>query len=130
MLTIPLTRCGCADRRIPPGAALKKWDFRFVFEDREERRFGAESSASFPYERNPRDNAAAVRLSEIGYLAPMILLNAWFPRLTQLHAENNKAYRAVLAELAALHDPLGARYADAAACRPSARRQLCFFTLP
>ncbi len=42
--------------------------------------------------------AAAVRLSEIGYLAPMILLNAWFPRLTDLHATDPAAYRVALAD--------------------------------
>ena len=36
--------------------------------------------------------AAAVRLAEIGYVAPMILLNAFFPRLTRLRAEDRAAY--------------------------------------
>ncbi len=36
--------------------------------------------------------AAAVRLAEIGYVAPMILLNAFFPRLTRLRAEDRAGY--------------------------------------
>ncbi|MEY2881914.1 MAG: hypothetical protein RLZZ15_4294, partial [Verrucomicrobiota bacterium] len=42
--------------------------------------------------------AAAVRLSEVGYLAPMILINAWFPQLTHLHATDRAAYRAAMAK--------------------------------
>ena len=41
--------------------------------------------------------AAAVRMSELGYVAPMLLLNAWFPLITRLHAEDPAAYRATLA---------------------------------
>jgi len=41
--------------------------------------------------------AAAVRMSELGYVAPMLLLNAWFPLLTRLHAEDHAAYQASLA---------------------------------
>ncbi len=42
--------------------------------------------------------AAAVRLSEIGYLAPMVLLNVGFPQLTRLHAEDPVAYRVALGD--------------------------------
>lgn len=42
--------------------------------------------------------AAAVRMSELGYVAPMLLLNAWFPLITRLHAEDPAAYRAALAD--------------------------------
>jgi O-antigen/teichoic acid export membrane protein len=42
--------------------------------------------------------AAAVRMSELGYVAPMLLLNAWFPLITRLHAEDPVAYRAALAD--------------------------------
>jgi PST family polysaccharide transporter len=42
--------------------------------------------------------AAAVRMSELGYVAPMLLLNAWFPLITRLHAEDPVAYRATLSD--------------------------------
>jgi PST family polysaccharide transporter len=42
--------------------------------------------------------AAAVRMSELGYVAPMLLLNAWFPLITRLHAEDPAAYRAALSD--------------------------------
>jgi polysaccharide transporter, PST family len=41
---------------------------------------------------------AAVRISEIGYLAPMIFFNAWFPHLTRLHAEDRRRYEAALGD--------------------------------
>ena len=36
--------------------------------------------------------AAAVRLAEIGYVLPMILLNAFFPRLTRLRTDDRLGY--------------------------------------
>ncbi|HVU32606.1 MAG TPA: oligosaccharide flippase family protein [Opitutaceae bacterium] len=42
--------------------------------------------------------AAAVRVSEIGYLAPMILLNASFPQLTRWHSDDPAAYRRAMGD--------------------------------
>jgi polysaccharide transporter, PST family len=55
--------------------------------------------------------AAAVKLSELGYIPPMILINAWFPRLTKLHAEDRAAYEFELARFFRLVTWLGVVFA-------------------
>jgi PST family polysaccharide transporter len=55
--------------------------------------------------------AAAVKLSELGYIPPMILFNAWFPRLTRLHAEDPARYQAELARFFRIVTWLGVAFA-------------------
>lgn len=46
--------------------------------------------------------AAAVRLTEVGYILPMILVNTLFPLLTRQHAEDQAAFRLTLRRLLAV----------------------------
>jgi polysaccharide transporter, PST family len=55
--------------------------------------------------------AAAVKLSEVGYIPPMILFNSWFPRLTRLHAEDPARYQAELARFFRIVTWLGLAFA-------------------
>jgi O-antigen/teichoic acid export membrane protein len=55
--------------------------------------------------------AVAVKLAEAGYVAPMVLVNAWFPRLTRLHAEDRPLYRAELTRFFRLVTWLGVAFA-------------------
>lgn len=41
----------------------------------------------------------AIRVSELGYMAPMILHHSWFPRLARLYTHDHAAYRRALADL-------------------------------
>ena len=41
--------------------------------------------------------SAAVKLSELGCIPPMIIFNAWFPRLTRLHATEPARYQTEMA---------------------------------
>jgi len=58
--------------------------------------------------------AAAVRLAETGYILPMIVLNAWFPRLTRLHREDPRQFRIEMARFYRLLTWLGLAFAGAA----------------
>lgn len=55
--------------------------------------------------------AAAVKLSELGYIPPMILFNSWFPRLTRLHAEDPVRYQAEMARFFRIVTWLGVAFA-------------------